>query len=68
MGDCNGNGKVNVADLTKMMMSIAENLAINKDESKVLKGAYKKAADINGNGKINVVDLTSLSMYIAENK
>ena len=68
IGDCNGSGTTNVADLTKLMMSRAESLADNKDESKILKGAYAEAADLNNDGKISVADITKLCMYIAENK
>ncbi len=67
-GDCNGTGTTNVADVTTLMMSIAEELAENKDESKILKGAYKKAVDLNENDEINSADLTQLLMFIAENK
>ena len=67
-GDCNGSGTANVSDITKLMISRAESLAQNKDESKILKGAYEKAVDLNGDGKINSVDITRLLMYIAENK
>ena len=68
IGDCNGSGTTNVADLTKLMMSRAESLADNKDESKILNGAYAEAADLNNDGKISVADITKLCMYIAENK
>ena len=68
IGDCNGSGTTNVADLTKLMMSRAESLADNKDENKILKGAYAEAADLNNDGKISVADITKLCMYIAENK
>ncbi len=68
IGDCNGTGTTNVADITTLMMSVAENLAENKDESKILKGAYKKAADLNKTSEINSADITSLLMFIAENK
>lgn len=67
-GDCNGNGTTNVADLTKLMMSRAESLADNKDESKILKGAYSEAVDLNNDGKISVADITLLCKFIAENK
>ena len=68
IGDCNGSGTTNVADLTKLMMSRAESLADNKDENKILKGAYAEAADLNNDGKISVADITKLCMFIAENK
>lgn len=50
------------------MMSRAESLATNKDESKILKGVYQKAVDLNGDGKISIRDITKLSIFIAENK
>ena len=67
-GDCNGNGTMNVADLTKLMMSRAESLSNNKDENKILKGVYEKAVDLNKDGKISISDVTKMCMYIAENK
>ncbi len=67
-GDCNGSGTTNVADLTKLMMSRAESLATNKDESKILKGIYEIAVDLNEDGKISIGDITKLSIFIAENK
>ena len=68
IGDCNGSGTTNVADLTKLMMSRAESLADNKDESKILKGSYAEAVDLNNDGKISVADITLLCKFIAENK
>lgn len=67
-GDCNGDGKVRVGDLTTMMVSVAENLASNKDTSKILDGAWKQAVDFNGDGKLNVSDITKLKILIAESK
>ena len=68
IGDCNGNGRTNVADLTTLMQSRAECLGTNRNESKILKGAYEKAVDLNGDGKISVSDITNLCKYIAEHK
>ena len=67
-GDCNGDGKVRVGDLTTMMVSVAENLASNKDTSKILDGAWKQAVDFNGDGKLNVSDITKIKILIAESK
>ena len=68
IGDCNGNGTTNVADLTTLMQSRAESLGTNRDESKILRGAYEKAVDLNEDGRISVSDITNLCRYIAENK
>lgn len=67
-GDCNGDSKVNVADLTILINSIAENLSENKNTNKMLKGAYNVAVDLNGDGKVNVSDMTLLCMLIAKSK
>ena len=67
-GDCNASGTTNVADLTKLMMNVAESLATNKDESKILTGAFKFAVDLNRDGILNASDITLLSKYIADNK
>lgn len=67
-GDCNGDGKVRVGDLTTMMVSIAENLAANKDTSKILGGAWLKAVDLNADEKLSVSDITMLKILIVENK
>ena len=68
IGDSNGNGTLNVSDLTTLMESRAESLGTNRNESKILKGAYEKAVDLNGDGKISVSDITNLCKYIAEHK
>ncbi len=68
IGDCNGSGTTNVSDLTKLMISIAENLATDKDETKILKGAYEKAMDLNEDRMINVSDITKLCEFIANHK
>ena len=48
-GDVNGDGKVNVSDVTELVNMILG--VIPKDES---------TADVNGDGKINVTDVTAL--------
>ena len=68
IGDSNGNGTTNVSDLTTLMESRAESLGTNRDESKILRGAYEKAVDLNEDGRISVSDITNLCKYIAENK
>lgn len=67
-GDCNGNGDVNVSDLTTLMVSIAESKSTKPTESKILNGAKKIAVDLSGDNKLSVADITKLSMYIASNK
>lgn len=67
-GDCNGSGTCNVSDLTKLKVSRAESLATNKDETKILTGAFARAMDFNKDGKLSASDITNLCKYIAENK
>ena len=53
-GDINGDGKVNVKDLTRLMKYINhENVTV-----------VTAALDVNGDGKVNVKDLTRLMKYI----
>ncbi|MBQ4138720.1 MAG: dockerin type I repeat-containing protein, partial [Muribaculaceae bacterium] len=49
VGDVNGDGRVNVSDVTTLVNMILG--VIPKDETR---------ADINGDGKINVSDVTAL--------
>ena len=48
-GDVNGDGKVNVTDVTTLV-----NMILSVIEKDMIKG------DINGDGKINVTDVTAL--------
>lgn len=57
-GDVNGNGKVNIADVT-----VLQNYILGKDP----KNFVKEAADVNGNGKINIADVTSIIKMILSN-
>jgi hypothetical protein len=55
-GDTNGDGKINVLDLTLMSRHIMKRAT--------LQGSYSVGADINRDGKINVLDLTLTSRHI----
>ena len=48
-GDVNGDGKVNVSDVTKLINMILGIIPTNQD-----------AADVNADGKVNVSDVTAL--------
>ena len=50
-GDANGDGKVDIVDVT---MSISRILGQNPD------GFIEKAADVNKDGKVDIVDVTSI--------
>ena len=55
-GDVNGDGKVNVSDVTTLINMILGTATINKER-----------ADINGDGKVNVSDVTALIDIIMNN-
>ena len=58
IGDVDGNGSINVSDLTAIQRHIAE--------FEVLTGDALIAADTNGDGEINIADATHLQMFLAE--
>ncbi len=51
MGDVNGDGKINITDVTLLITS-----ALNDDVT----GINLETADMNGDGKINITDVTSV--------
>lgn len=55
-GDVNGDGNVNVTDVTQLINYIMGNHEVSKTDG----------ADVNGDGYINVVDVTSLISIILE--
>lgn len=57
IGDVNGDGKVNIQDLMKLMYYISGMTDINENS--------KANADINKDGKINIQDLMRLMYYIS---
>ena len=56
LGDVNGDGKINVTDLTKVASHIKGQKALSKDE--------QKRADVNKDGKIDVTDIGAISAHI----
>ena len=54
-GDVNGDGKVDIDDLTRLRRYIAESSTV------IFPGA-----DVNGDGTVDIDDLTRLRRYIAE--
>lgn len=58
LGDVNGDGKVNVRDLTALQRCLAEQGMFSEDD--------RAAADINNDGKVDVLDATGLQRYLAE--
>lgn len=53
IGDANGDGKINVVDLTRLAQYLVGSASVNKD-----------AADANGDGTVNVLDITRLAQYL----
>lgn len=58
VGDTNGDGKVTVADATRIQKHLANILK--------LEGAELKVADTNGDGKVTVADATQIQKYLAK--
>ena len=58
VGDTNGDGKVTVADATRIQKHLANILK--------LEGAELEAADTNGDGKVTVADATQIQKYLAK--
>lgn len=52
-GDLNGDGKVNVTDVSKV--------AAHVKGEKALSAAAEKAADVNGDGAVNVADISKMA-------
>ncbi|SFB77150.1 dockerin type I repeat-containing protein [Ruminococcus albus] len=55
-GDVNGDGTVNINDLTKVAAHVKGKRLLSEEE--------QKRADVNGDGKINVTDITQLAAHI----
>lgn len=65
-GDANGDGIVNVSDVTSMQFHIAGSK--NDDGMPIIDESDKavlEALDFNGDGQLTVLDVTELQMYIA---
>lgn len=65
-GDANGDGVVNVSDVTHMQFHISNYK--NDDGTPMIDESDKavlEALDLNGDGKLTVSDVTELQMYIA---
>lgn len=58
IGDANGDGSINVKDVTAIQRHVAE--------IEMLSGTALTAADSNGDGMISIDDATALQMYLAE--
>ena len=58
LGDANGDGNVNISDVTDIQRVVAE--------MDTLDDLRKKAADINGDGVVMIDDATFLQTYLAE--
>lgn len=58
LGDADGDGSVNVSDVTTIQRYLAE--------LETLEGIYLHAADANQDGTVDIADATALQMYIAE--
>ena len=58
LGDANGDGYVNISDVTDIQRAVAE--------METLDDLRKKAADVNGDGVVTIDDATFLQTYLAE--
>ena len=58
LGDANGDGYVNISDVTDIQRAVAE--------MDTLDDLRKKAADVNSDGVVTIDDATILQMYLAE--
>ena len=58
LGDANGDGSVNINDVTTIQRHLAE--------LETLEGIYLHAADANQDGTVDIVDATAIQMYLAE--
>ena len=58
IGDANGDGRINIRDVTAIQRHIAEVM--------ILTGEGLAAADVNGDGTVTVDDATLLQMFLAE--
>lgn len=58
LGDTNGDGSVNINDVTTIQRYLAE--------LESLEGIYLHAADANQDGTVDISDATTLQMYLAE--
>lgn len=59
-GDVNGDGKVDVSDITK--------IAAHIKGKKLLAGDQKLRADVNDDGKVDVSDITKIAAHIKGKK
>ena len=58
LGDANGDGSVNINDVTTIQRHLAE--------LETLEGIYLHAADANQDGTVDISDATIIQMYLAE--
>lgn len=66
-GDLNSDGEINILDIMKLLQHVAETQATNqKDEAKILNGAYLLAADISKDGKTGLQDITQLLRLVSD--
>lgn len=68
-GDSNGDGIVNVNDVTYLQLHISGR--VNDDGSSLINTENKAifdSVDMNKDGKIDVQDVTALQIYIASNE
>ena len=57
-GDANGDGEVNITDVTFIQLHLAERIT--------LEGDCLTAADANGDGEVTVDDATQIQKYLAD--
>jgi hypothetical protein len=67
VGDVDGNGAVNKADIMKLIIFLVDNASPPFWTVPDTNPAYSAAADVDGNGAVNKADIMKLIIYLVDN-